>query len=66
VTESARQKAAPLLWLAIPVCCGVLYPFARTDTRTIEWLTIALIIYVLFFSVVIHELCHGIAARFCG
>jgi Zn-dependent protease len=61
-----RQKASLLLWIVIPVLCGLLYRVAKADARYIEWLTIGLIIYVLFFSVVIHELCHGIAAKKCG
>ena len=66
VTDTVRQKAPLLLWIIIPVGCGVLYPFGKADARIIECLTIGLIIYVLFFSVVIHELCHGLAAKFCG
>ena len=66
MTDSVRQKAAPLLWMVIPVLCSLLYPLARADARMLEWLTIVLIIYVLFFSVVIHELCHGLAAKICG
>ena len=64
--DLVQKKASLLLWLVIPLGCGALYPFVKADARVLEWLTTALIIYVLFFSVVMHELCHGIAAKFCG
>lgn len=54
------------LWLILPICAGVAYPFLRTTPQYIEWLTIGLLIYALFFSVVVHELSHGLAAYFCG
>ena len=66
VIDNDRQNSALLLWLVIPAGCGLLYPFLKTDVKMVEWLTIALIIYVVFFSVVIHEVCHGIAAKCCG
>jgi Zn-dependent protease len=66
VIDFARKKTSLLLWLVIPIGCGALYPVVKTDARVLEWLTIALTIYVLFFSVVMHELCHGIAAKLCG
>jgi Zn-dependent protease len=64
--DTIKQKASALLWIIIPVCCTALYPYCKSDARILEWLTTGLLIYVLFFSVVIHELCHGFAARFCG
>jgi Zn-dependent protease len=64
--DTIQQKASALLWIVIPACCAALYPYFKADTRILEWLTTGLLIYVLFFSVVIHELSHGVAARFCG
>ncbi len=64
--DSLRQKASLLLWFLIPMLCGLLYPLAKTNARYIDWLVTGLILYVLFFSVVIHELCHGFAAKKCG
>ena len=61
-----RQKAFLLLWLVMPVGVGVLYPYLKADAQALQWLTTGLLIYVLFFSVVVHELCHGLAADFCG
>lgn len=61
-----RQKAAILLWLVIPICVGLLYPYLKDTPQYLEGLTIGILIYVLFFSVVVHELCHGLAAHFCG
>ena len=61
-----QQTTSVLLWMIIPACCAALYPCCKSDPRILEWLTTGLLICVLFFSVVIHELCHGLAARFCG
>jgi len=61
-----KQNAALLLWLVIPVCAGLLYPFARSDRQLLEWLSIGLLLYAIFFSVVAHELSHGLAASWCG
>ena len=44
----------------------MIYPFIKGNPQLLEWLTIGLVIAVLFFSVVIHELCHGLAAYWCG
>ena len=60
------QKRYVLLWFVIPVVAGLLYPSVKGNPQFLEWLTIGLLIYVLFFSVVIHELCHGLAANWCG
>ncbi len=54
------------VWLFIPIGCGLLYPFVKDNPQFLEWLTIGLGISILFFSVVIHELCHGLAAYWCG
>jgi Zn-dependent protease len=61
-----RHKASLLLWLVIPIVAGFLYPYVKAVPEYLQWLTIGLSIYVLFFSVVIHELCHGLAANLCG
>jgi Zn-dependent protease len=61
-----QQKASLILWLVIPICAGILYPYLKVDPKYLEWLTIGILIYVLFFSVVVHELCHGLAANLCG
>ena len=60
------KKLPLLLWLVIPGCIGLLYPYVKDDPQYLGWLTIGLLIYVLFFSVVVHELCHGLAANWCG
>ncbi len=44
----------------------MLYPLLKDDPQSLEWLTNGLMLYVLFFSVVVHELCHGLAANWCG
>ncbi|MBN1847123.1 MAG: site-2 protease family protein [Deltaproteobacteria bacterium] len=62
----SRQIPYLLLWLTIPIGFGIIYPYIDHNPRYLGWLTAGLIIYVLFFSVVVHELFHGLAARFCG
>jgi Zn-dependent protease len=61
-----QKKTFLFLWLIVPVCAGILYPYLKNDPKYLEGLTIGILIYVLFFSVVVHELCHGLAAHFCG
>jgi Zn-dependent protease len=61
-----QQKAFLILWLLIPISAGVLYPYLKANPQYLAWLTIGISIYVLFFSIVVHELCHGLAANFCG
>ncbi len=55
-----------LLWIVIPGVFGFIYPYIKQEPQYLEWLTIGLLIYVLFFSVVIHELSHGLAAYWGG
>lgn len=61
-----QQKASLLLWLILPVGAVILYPYLKETPQYLEWLTTGLMFYVLFFSVVTHELSHGVAAYFCG
>lgn len=55
-----------VVWLIFPIAVGVIYPYVKHDSQYVEWISTALSIYVLFFSVVIHELAHGISAKYCG
>ncbi len=54
------------IWAAFPVLFMVVHPWAASSPRYLDWLVTAILMYVLFFSVVIHELSHGLAARACG
>ncbi len=64
---TARQQAGYLLlWFIVPGIAVLLYPYLKGNPQHLEWLAIAITIYVLFFSVVIHELSHGLAGAFCG
>jgi Zn-dependent protease len=54
------------IWLAIPILFAGLYPWAVRNPEYLRWLIITMLMVVLFFSVVIHELSHGLAARACG
>ena len=55
-----------LLWLAFPVLFGLLHQFFRDDQEYLGILVKGMVLYVLFFSVLVHELCHGLAAFSCG
>jgi Zn-dependent protease len=61
-----KQKAYGVLWLVIPILGGFIYPLVRETPEFLKWFTIGVSVYVLFFSVVVHELCHGIGAAVCG
>lgn len=60
------KKLPVCLWLVIPVGIGLIYPHLKQEPQYLEGLKIGLLIYVLFFSVVIHELSHGLAAYWGG
>ena len=61
------KKLPIFLWFGnSPVVLGFIYPSIREEPQYLEWLAIGLLIYVLFFSVVIHELAHGLAAYWGG
>jgi Zn-dependent protease len=61
-----NQWTYVLVWLTVPVIAVGVYPLIKADPKLLKVLTVAFGIYVLFFSVVIHELCHGLAALWCG
>ena len=54
------------MWLIIPIIIVIGYPFAVTSHEYLKILTTALSLYMLFFSIVIHEVSHGWAAKLCG
>jgi len=49
-----KEKWALLLWLVVPVLAGSVYPYVKEEPRNLQWVTISMVIYVLFFSVVLH------------
>ncbi len=61
-----KKMADILLWCVFPVCAGLAYALFKENSLYVNWITISLLIYVLFFSAVIHELCHGLAAFISG
>lgn len=61
-----QQLAFLLIWLSIPVGAGFLYPVVQATPHHLKWFMTGLTVYVLFFSVVLHELAHGLAACYCG
>jgi Zn-dependent protease len=54
------------IWLALPVLFVVVYPWAEQNPRYLRLMLTAMLMGGLFFSVVIHELSHGLAASACG
>lgn len=54
------------IWLLFPFIIIILYPFIEADTIYLGWMQTALILYALFFSIIVHELFHGLAAKWCG
>ena len=61
------MKIKPLLlWLLVPIAAMAIYPLVKADPGALKIVSTALFIYVLFFSVVIHEVCHGLAAKIAG
>lgn len=61
-----HQKSHLLLWLLPLALAALVHPHLRDDRQHLEWLAIGLVLYALFFSVVVHELCHGLGAAACG
>ena len=64
--QNAMNPRFFLLWALIPVLGGGLYPYLKLNPQHLDWLVTALTLYTLFFSIVVHELFHGLAANFCG
>jgi len=55
-----------LFWLILPVIAGFVYPVVAHEPEMLKWLTGGLSLYVVFFSIMTHEFCHGAAAYWCG
>ncbi len=53
-------------WLVVPIIAGILHPYMEGNPQYLKWLMIGISICVIFFSVVTHELSHGLAGRLCG
>lgn len=54
------------LWLIFPLLTGLAHPLFKEDPELLQWVSGALSLYVLFFSIVAHEVSHGLAAYWCG
>ena len=61
-----RHLLPALLWLAVPVVAMGIYPVVKGNPQYLKYLATGLALYVLFFSIVIHEVCHGLGALLCG
>ena len=54
------------LWVIAPLSAGIAYPYVAAQPEYLDWLKTGLGLYVVFFSVMIHEVAHGVAAAWCG
>jgi Zn-dependent protease len=61
-----NNKLFSLFWLILPVVIILTYPFFRNSYEALKIFSTALTLYVLFFSIVVHEVSHGLAAKLCG
>jgi len=61
-----ENKKALLVWLIVPALAILIHPFVKANAEHLKWLSTALMLSVLFFSVVVHELAHGAAAAIGG
>lgn len=61
-----RDVWAAVLWLAVPVAIGVIYSMYSSNDDVMKGLLVAVLVYSVFASVVIHELGHGAAAFLLG
>lgn len=66
VSRTAVVLLPVLLWLLVPLVAMLLYPLIGESEQYRTWLTGALAVCVLVFSVVVHEVSHGLAAYLCG
>lgn len=64
--DFSREWKYLFVWLVVPVGFMVAYPWMVDTGELLQWLLWAILLFTLFFSVVIHELSHGLAARACG
>ncbi|MDY6903333.1 MAG: site-2 protease family protein [Thermodesulfobacteriota bacterium] len=64
--DISREWKYMLVWLTIPAAFMAAYPWVLDAGGPLEWLLWAILLFTLFFSVMIHELSHGLAARACG
>ncbi len=61
-----KDKTWLAFWLVVPLIAGGLHPFVEGSPEYLKWLLVGISICVIFFSVVAHELAHGLAGRLCG
>jgi len=61
-----KNKYFQLIWLIVPVVVVIGYPFSVTSPNLLKILASVLSLYTLFFSIVVHEVSHGLAAKLSG
>jgi len=64
--SGASALTASLLWVAPLVLFALVYALYGADPRIIKGLLVAMLLYAVLCSVVVHELGHGVAAFFLG
>lgn len=55
-----------LVWIAIPLIAILLYHYVENLHNGLKWFATGLSLLVVFFSIVIHEISHGLASLRCG
>ncbi len=65
-SRTAAIALPALVWLVVPLAAMLLYPLVAENEQYRTWLTGALVVCVLVFSVIVHEVSHGLAAYLCG
>lgn len=63
---SSTKKRYLFLWIIIPIVGVMFFRMFSNNVILLRGLVVALLVNVLFFSVVMHELAHGIVANVCG
>lgn len=55
-----------LLWCVVPAAAVFVYPYVKDASVALKWLGTSLSLLVLFFSIIVHEICHGVISAIGG
>lgn len=64
--DAITGKKYLLVWIAIPLIALCIYHFIGDHPQRLKWFATGLSLLVMFFSIVIHEISHGLASLWCG
>ena len=54
------------LWCVVPAAAVFVYPYVKDAPDALKWLGTSLSLLVLFFSIIVHEICHGLVSYLGG